>query len=268
MKALLKVVAFAACVSLLSIGAATAAAGGRSRASAVVVIQHGQPVQITLAGDLTGFGAPFEVNAQQAVQLAVVAHPSVRGFPIHVNVANAPCGDTAADVAAATSIVANTQNVGVLGQLCSGGFEQALPIYQAAGVVVISGSATSDALPALGPAVFNRTAVSDGDGGAAWYAQVASLPGDVAWRGAFAALLGAPPPDFADLYYDAARMLIRSVQGTSWVDSAGNLIVNRAALARSVRHTTGLRGVTCTITIDPATGNRVNDPRALAQCAS
>jgi len=266
MSKLRRVVTGTACAALLLGGIATAATGRQS--TGAVVVPHGQPLQIVLAADLTGFGAPFELNAQQAVQLAIVAHPSVHGFPIRLNVVNAPCGDTAADVAAATSIVTNTQNVGVLGQFCSGGFDQALPIYQAAGVVVISGSATSDALPAFGPTVFNRTAVSDGDGGTAWYTQVASLPGDVAWRGAFAALLGTPPTDFADLYYDAAKVLIRSVQRTSSVDGGGNLVVNRAALARAVRHTTGLRGVSCTITIDPATGNRINDPKALARCAS
>jgi ABC-type branched-subunit amino acid transport system substrate-binding protein len=245
---------------------ATAATAG-PRASSAVVVPHGQPVQIVLAGDLTGYGSGFEPSVLQAVRLAIIAHPSVHGFPIHLSVVDAPCGNPAADVAAAQSIVANTQNIGVLGQLCSSGFDQALSLYQAAGVVVISGSATSDALPALGPTVFDRTAVSDGDGGTAWYTQVAALPGDLAWRGAFADLLGAPPTDFADLYQDAAKLLIRSIRITSWVDRNGNLIVNRAALAYAVRHTTNLPGVTCTISIDPTTGNRINDPKSLALCA-
>ncbi len=264
MSKLVRIVVATTGAALVLAGVATAAFARPT--GTPVVVPHGQPVQITLAGDLTGYGAPFELNAEQAVRLAIVAHPSVHGFPIHLNVVNAPCGDTAADVAAATSIVANTQNVGVLGQFCSSGFDQALPIYQAAGVVVISGSATSDALPPFGPTVFDRTAVSDGDGFDAWYAQVAALPRDLAWRGAFAALLGTSPTDFADLYGDAAKMLIRSLEDTAWVDRSGNLVVDRAALARSVRHTKGLRGITCTVTIDPSTGNRVNDPKALARC--
>ena len=170
-----------------------------------------------LAADLTSFGAAFELNALQAVQLVIVARPTVHGFPIRLNVVNAPCGDPAADVAAATSIVANTQNVGVLGQFCSSGFKQALPVYQAAGVVVVSGSATSDALPSFGPTVFDRTAASDGDGFNAWYAQVASLPGDLAWRGAFVA---------ARAVTDGFRRPLRrrgedadpSLAATAWVD--------------------------------------------------
>ena len=249
---------------------AAAAAGPRhpSNASSSVVVPHGQPVQIVLAGDLTGYGSGFEPSVLQAVRLAIIAHPALHGFPIHLSVVDAPCGNPAADVAAAQSIVANTQTVGVLGQFCSGGFDQALPVYQAAGVVVISGSATSDALPSFAPTVFDRTAVSDGDGGTAWYAQVTALPGNLAWRGAFADLLGAPPTDFADLYQDAAKMLIRSIRITSWIDRNGNLIVSRAALAYALRHTTNLPGVTCTVTINPTTGNRINDPKSLALCAA
>jgi len=47
----------------------------------------------------------------------------------------------------------------------------------------------------------------------------------------------------------------------------GNLVINRAALASAVRKTTKFQGVTCTITLDPLTGNRVNDAAALARCA-
>jgi hypothetical protein len=71
----------------------------------------------------------------------------------------------------ATAIVTNTQNTAVLGNICSVGMVSALPIYEAAGVVTISGSATSSVLPALGPTVFNRTAVvsdASGDAGDIW----------------------------------------------------------------------------------------------------
>ena len=116
--------------------------------------------------------------------------------------------------------------------------------------------------------MFNRTAVSDGDGGTAWYAQVGTLPRDLAWRGAYADLLGTPPTDYADLFYDAANVLIGKLEATALVDAHGDLVINRAQLARAVRHATDLNGISCTITIDPATGNRVNDPNALTRCAS
>jgi len=44
-------------------------------------------------------------------------------------------------------------------------------------------------------------------------------------------------------------------------------VIDRAALANAVRNTTNYQGVSCTITIDPTTGNRINDQAALAHCA-
>jgi ABC-type branched-subunit amino acid transport system substrate-binding protein len=236
----------------------------RSNAT-LVAIPRGQPVQIALAA---AFDAPgFEPSIANAVEMAVEAHPAIRGFPIHVNVVSAPCGDAAGDVAAATRITSNLQNVGVLGQFCSSGFDQALPIYQRAGLVTISGSATNDDLPSFAPAVFNRTVVDD-DTFDSWYAAVSQLPSDLAWQQAFRVEFGAAPSAFADLYYDAASLLIRDLQRVSTVDRGDRLIVNRAALAQAVRNTTRFQGVSCTITLDPATGNRLDDPAALSRCAA
>jgi ABC-type branched-subunit amino acid transport system substrate-binding protein len=236
--------------------------------STQVAVSHGQPVEIALAEDQTGSASSFTPGVANAVRMAVDAHPTIHGFPIQINAVNAPCGgDPAADVAAAKSIAANLQNVGVLGQLCSGGFDQALPVYETAGLVTISGSATSDALPSFGPTVFDRTAVNDAGGFDAWYATVSQLPSDLQWRQAYTLRFGTAPTDFADLYYDAAGLLIRNLDSVSTVDH-GSLVVNRAALAGAVRGTTNYKGVTCTVTLDPATGNRLNDPAALARCGA
>ena len=227
---------------------------------------RGQSVQIALAEDQTGYGSSIAAGVENAVRMAVDAHPTIRGFPIQLTILNAPCGDAAADVATAKNIAADLQNVGVLGQFCSGGFDQALPVYETAGLVTISGSATNNALPSFGPTVFDRTAVDDADGFDAWYASVSQLPGDLAWRQAYTQRFGIAPSDFADLYYDAAGLLIRNLESVSTVDRA-SLVVNRAALAHAVRGTTNYKGVTCTVTLDPSTGNRLNDPAALSRCA-
>jgi ABC-type branched-subunit amino acid transport system substrate-binding protein len=231
-------------------------------------VPQGQPVRIALAGDSTGSGASFAAGIANAVKMAVEAHPAVRGFPIQIVPVNAPCGDAAADVQAARTITADAQNLAVLGQFCSSGFDQALPIYEAAGVVTITGSATNDALPSFGPTVFDRTAVDDGDGFDSWYAAVSQLPSDVDWQHAYAREFGTAPTQFADLYFDAASLLIRDLQKVSSPDGHGGLVIDRAALAAAVRGTTAFRGVTCTVTFDPKTGNRVNDPAALARCAA
>ena len=240
--------------------------GGLATSDAThVVVPRGQAIQITLAYNLTGFASSLSTGIANAVQMAVDAHPTIRGFPIHVNLVDAPCGDPPADVAAAHNIAANLQNVGVLGQLCSGGFDQSLPVYESAGLVTITGSATSDALPAFGPTVFDRTVVDDDTLFDPWYATVTHLPSDVAWQQAYTSRFGTAPTTFADLYFDAAGLLIRNLDSVATIDR-GNLVIDRAALAHAVRGTTDYPGVTCTITLDPATGNRVNDPAALARC--
>jgi ABC-type branched-subunit amino acid transport system substrate-binding protein len=251
----------------------TGSAAARSSVTSQVLVPRGQAVQIAFADDLTGSASGFGASLANAVQMAVDARPVVRGFPIHVNLVDAPCGDSSADVAAANSIVANGQNLGVLGQLCSSGFDQPLAVYQTAGLVTISGSATDPSLPSFGPTIFDRTAVNDSccpfvDQFDPWYAIVQALPTDLAWQQAYSVRFGAPPTAFADLYYDAAGLLIRKLRTVSRIDGDGNLVVDRAALARAVRDTTGYHGVTCRISLDPATGNRVDDPRTLGRCTS
>jgi ABC-type branched-subunit amino acid transport system substrate-binding protein len=248
--------------------AAAVTAGPAAATAPEVVVPRGQPVEVAFANDLTGFASSFGLSFANAVRMAVEAHPAIRGFPIQINTVDAPCGDAAADLAAARAIVANPQNAGVLGQLCSFGFDLALPVYESAGIVTITGSATADELPAFAPTVFNRTAVSDSDGFESWYDSVSGLPSDLAWQQAYSLQFGTVAGPFADLYYDAASLLIRNLQNVSRIDSDGSLVIDRAALAEAVRATTRFQGVTCRITLDPATGNRLNDPTAMSNCAA
>jgi ABC-type branched-subunit amino acid transport system substrate-binding protein len=240
--------------------------------STKVVVPRGGSVEVAFTPDLTGLTSSFAASLGNAVQMAVEAHPAIRGFPIQVSIVDTPCGDSATDAAAAASIVANVQNVGVIGPFCSTADAVQLPIYQAADVVTVSGSTTNPFLPQLGPSVFNSVDISDNccpyvDLSDPWYAIVETLPSVLAWRQAYTLEFGAPPTAVADLYYDATSVLIRALQNVSSLESSGNLIVDRSALAQAVRGTTKYQGVTCTVTLDPATGFRVNDPVALARCA-
>jgi ABC-type branched-subunit amino acid transport system substrate-binding protein len=239
--------------------------------SSQVAVSRGGPVQVAFATDLTGLTSSFAAGLENAVQMAVEAHPAIRGFPIQINVVNMPCGDPTADLTAAASIVANAQDVGVLGPFCSTADAVALPVFDASEVVTLSGSTTNPFLPPLGPHVFNSIDVSDSccpytDLSDPWYAIVATLPSDFGWQQAYTLEFGTAPVTFGDLYYDAASLLIRDLQNTSNIDVSGNLVINRAALAQAVRNTTNYQGATCTITLD-ATGYRLNDPTALSRCA-
>jgi Tol biopolymer transport system component/ABC-type branched-subunit amino acid transport system substrate-binding protein len=257
-------------------GGVALAAGGAPATQSVgsarqVVIAPGQPVQIAVALDDTGFGASFGPSAREAVQMAIDRRPSIRGFPIQLNAFNAPCDNgsptsLAANAATANAAAGNAQNVAVIGHPCSAEASAWLPIYEAAGLVTINGSTMGSFVPAFGPTVFDGLAHTE-PGFAPWYAAVRALPGDVRWTSAFLARFGAPPSDYADLYYDTTNVLLTEIQETARVDGK-NLVIDSAALAVALRHVSGLPGVSCSITLDPATGYRVDDPGALARCAS
>jgi ABC-type branched-subunit amino acid transport system substrate-binding protein len=196
-----------------------------------------------------------------------------QGFVVQLNPFNGPCGpDAGQNVLAASQVVANPQNVAVIGHFCSAGFSAALPVYQAAGVATLSGSATGSLLPSFGPDVFNSVAISDAccpfqDNFGPWYNAVSQLPNDLFWRQhVYQREFGTPPPAFADLYYDAASLLLDKIASIASLTDDGSLVIDRAALAQAVRTTDGFDGVTCDVTLS-SNGFRVNDPVSLAKCA-
>jgi hypothetical protein len=231
-----------------------------------VVVPRGLPVQIAFAGssDFPDFTQGF----RNGIQMAIDQHPMIRGFPIQINESDPPCfsGDVAAEnVDAATAIVSNPENAAVIGNVCSSGLESVLPIYQNTDLVTLSGSATADVLPSLGPDVFDRTAVEDPNFDA-WYALVTALSSDLAFQHAYQSAFGARPLAFTDLNFDATSLLLSDLQKVSKIVN-GYLVIDQAALANAVRNTTNYQGVTCTVALDPVTGNRIDDPAALARCS-
>ena len=100
-----------------------------------------------------------------------------------------------------------------------------------------------------------------------WAAQVSALPSDKLWQLAYRARFGVAPTGFADLYFDATRLLLARLERTARVVN-GHLVIDRLSLAQAVRHTRHFPGVTCSIALDPATGFRINDQAALARCAN
>jgi ABC-type branched-subunit amino acid transport system substrate-binding protein len=230
----------------------------------------------------TSTGAAYTQGISNAIEMAVQLEPSIRGFPIQVNDGfDGPCGDDAGVVgenaAAATAVVGNAQNVAVIGHMCSFAFAAAtadgcpspppataLSIYESHDVVTINGSTTNLCLPSVGPNVFDGTAVPGADFDS-WYQTVKSLPSDRLWSQLYQLEFGTPPTAFADLYFDATRLLLARIQRVSRI-VGGNLVIDRARLAGAVRNTADFPGVTCTVTLD-AGGYRVDDPAALARCA-
>ena len=131
---------------------------------------------------------------------------------------------------------------------------------------MLNGSTTSACLATIGPTVFNATIISD-PGSDDWAAQVSALPADKLWQLVYRTRFGVAPTGFADLYFDATRLLLARLEQTAR-NVKGSLVVDRLALARAVRHTRHFPGVTCSIALDPATGFRIDDQAALARCAN
>lgn len=259
----------------VSLGSARASAG---TGHGVVRVPHGQPVQIAVVVDtkspsIGGLGA----GVLNAINMAVDQR-TIRGFRIQLNVFDVPAlvvddpNAIADNAAAAQQVVSNAQNVAVLGHEASLTFgdvqppngscpsptsDSALSIYETYGIVTINGSTTNPCLPAIGPTVFNSTAVP-GDAFAPWYQSVQALASDAAWRLAYQQQFGTAAPDFADLYFDAANVLLDRLQSVAKIAN-GNLVIPRGALAEAVRVTTGFCGVTGTLSL-AATGYRINAP--------
>ncbi len=269
---------------LVAIAVALCNAGSVSASTGQVVVPRGGPVQIAVVLDKSdSVGTIYYAGIRNAIQMAVQLHPAIHGVPVKLNDAfDAPClGDTAfaQNAAAASAVVANPQNVAVIGHLCSAPFGgtvpgdpcpgssngSALSLYESNRTTVINGSTTSACLGAIGPTVFNATIISD-PGSDDWAAQVSALPADKLWQLAYRAKFGVAPTGFADLYFDATRLLLARLEQTAR-NVRGSLVIDRLALAHAVRHTRHFPGVTCSIALDPATGFRINDQAALARCA-
>jgi ABC-type branched-subunit amino acid transport system substrate-binding protein len=262
--------------SLAGLVLAASLAAPAAAAAGTVVVSRGQHVEIAVALDRsTEIGAPITPGIANAIRMATQLVPSIRGFRVQLDPYDAPCGGDEAvgpDASVASSVVANPQIVAVIGHECSYAFSggavlgddgfcltpatpNALAIYEAAGIPTVNGSTTSPCLPADGPTVFNRTAVDD-TGFDVWYAAVQALPSDRLWSAIYAFEFGTPPTEYADLYFDATVLLLARLDQVSRV-SGGRLVIDRAALAQAIRHTTGFPGVSGSITLDPATGNRM-----------
>ncbi|WP_310599856.1 branched-chain amino acid ABC transporter substrate-binding protein [Desulfobulbus sp.] len=123
-----------------------------------------EPIKIGFAGSLSGDLAPYGLPPLKAVQLVVKeinAKGGIQGRPVELLVEDDACKPELA-TNSATKLVAGGVRA-VIGHICSGPTKAALPIYQAAKVLVISPSATSSLLNRDGeyPFFFRTIAADD-----------------------------------------------------------------------------------------------------------
>ena len=130
-----------------------------------MIIPLGEPVVIGVSSALTGSAAPRGQEYRDAVVVAVEQWKTQNGATIgghEISIVSEDDGCTEADVTrlAAERLLKRPGLVGVLGPQCSAGAVRTQGIYADAGIVMISGSATSTKLAEqqIGDGFFFRTA--------------------------------------------------------------------------------------------------------------
>jgi ABC-type branched-subunit amino acid transport system substrate-binding protein len=220
-----------------------------------VTVAAGDPIQLAVTVDLSGPAQGMGQGALRATQMAIEDHGAILGFDVVTTTFDGAC-DFFTGEAVASTVINDASNVAVVGHLCSSSAMGALPLYEEAGIVAVSGSATLPEVPFHGPTVFNRTAVEDLADHQGWLARVQTLPEVQTWNARYDNRYGEPPDDYAVLFYDAARLILTRTEEVA-TPSGDDLVIDRADLAAAVRGTGDYIGTSGLIRFDPW-GNRLN----------
>ena len=135
-------------------------------------VPAGEPLTIASALAIVGDVAFLGNDTNFGIQVAQEERGDVLGREVEVIHEDGGCGDAASGQTAAQSIVANTAILGVIGTTCSRTAVTAMPVLEAAGLVMISPSNTAPGLTnpdheQYGGPYYFRTAYNDTVQGAA-----------------------------------------------------------------------------------------------------
>ncbi len=111
-----------------------------------VTVEDGAEIQIRSLNAITGDVAFLGIPNQNAVEAAIADYGDIHGFSVSMGQGLDDLCSADGGQAAAQTIVADEQIVGVIGTSCSGAATAAAPLISEAGIVMISGSNTSPAL--------------------------------------------------------------------------------------------------------------------------
>lgn len=111
-----------------------------------VEVAPGEAIQIRSLEAITGDVAFLGVPNQRGTELAIADYGEILGHAVNMGTGLDDLCSADGGQAAAQSIVADTQVVGVIGTSCSGAAGAAMPLISDAGMVMISPSNTSPAL--------------------------------------------------------------------------------------------------------------------------
>jgi branched-chain amino acid transport system substrate-binding protein len=109
---------------------------------------------------MTGDNAAFGQDISQAAKIAISDAGKFQGFSFEL-VAEDDGGTPEGGAAVANKLVADPTVVAIAGHIFSGATKAAMPIYEAAGIPMMSPSATNPPLTQSGSKVFNRCVFTD-----------------------------------------------------------------------------------------------------------
>ena len=124
------------------------------------VFDPGKTVKIGMGAPMTGDNAAFGQDISQSAKIAVSDAGSFQGFSFELD-AEDDGGAAEGGAAVANKFVADPSFVAIEGHIFSGATKAAIPIYEAAGLPMMSPSATNPALTTSGSKVFNRDVFTD-----------------------------------------------------------------------------------------------------------
>lgn len=111
-----------------------------------VTIEAGDPVEIRALNALTGDVAFLGIPNDNAVKMAIEDYGQIEGHDVNLGTSLDDLCSADGGQAAAQTIVADTQVLGVIGTSCSGAAAAASPLISEAGMVMVSPSNTSPSL--------------------------------------------------------------------------------------------------------------------------
>jgi branched-chain amino acid transport system substrate-binding protein len=145
-----------------AVAEAPAAAGECSDPLGCVVVAEGDPIRLASALVIAGPNETLGVDSQTGVEVAIRHRGPVAGHEVELQAEDDGCSAEGGQTAA-TKIASDPSIVAVVGHSCSSSCTPAAPIYNDAGLTMISPSCTAPALTAEATHVasFLRTAHND-----------------------------------------------------------------------------------------------------------
>jgi branched-chain amino acid transport system substrate-binding protein len=120
----------------------------------------GTTIKIGMGAPMTGDNAQFGVDISQGAKIAIADGGDIEGWKFEL-VAQDDGGTPEGGAAVANKLASDPSIVAIAGHIFSGATDAAMPVYEKAGIPMMSPSATNPPLTAKGSKVFNRVAFTD-----------------------------------------------------------------------------------------------------------